>query len=170
MKHIVRSKKKYGSPKKTLTPLDELEKSEHWRVQALRVFFILFAGIIVLKLLTLQVLDHAYYGAIASGQHEIFENLFPQRGEIFVHERGDDQLYPVATMKPLTFVWADPRHIVDPDGTVEKLDSIFGWTEEERQKRIKELKEQDGQIIDSIESPVTEEETTDRRIKRRGYC
>lgn len=92
---------------------------------------VLFAAVIVLRLFVLQVLDHDTYQALASGQHEIFQELFPERGDIFVHDMKDDALVPVATNQQLAFVFADPRRVEDAEGTAKTLGELFGYSEEQ---------------------------------------
>ena len=100
------------------------------RMEIFRFALVAFAGVIVLKLFVLQVLQHDFYSALASGQHELFEELIPERGNIFLHNYKDETLIPVATNQELAFVYADPRLIVDADDTAEALAEIFGYAEE----------------------------------------
>ena len=100
------------------------------RMEIFRFALVAFAGVIVLKLFVLQVLQHDFYSALASGQHELFEELIPERGNIFLHDYKDETLIPVATNQELAFVYADPRLIVDADDTAEALGEIFGYAEE----------------------------------------
>jgi len=95
-----------------------------------RVVAILFAIAIVGRLFLLQVVDHDVYQALASGQHEIFQELFPERGDILVHDMKDGKLVPIATNQLLAFVFADPRHVKDPVQTAEKIGEVFGYDDE----------------------------------------
>lgn len=99
-------------------------------MKAFRFGMVAFAGVITLKLFVLQVLDHETYKALASGQHEIFKELFPSRGDILVHDLKDETLIPVATVHQVARVYADPRKIEDPDDTAEALGELFGFSEE----------------------------------------
>lgn len=87
----------------------------------------LFAGVIVLKLLFIQLFQHDFYEALASGQHELFQELIPERGEIYLHDFKDDTLVPVAVNQQLAFVYADPREIEDVDDTAEAVGELFGY-------------------------------------------
>ena len=98
-----------------------------WRLEIFRYACVIFAALIFVRLFFLQVVDHSFYQALASGQHEIFRELTPERGEIFVHDLKDGVLIPVATNQQLAFVYADPRHIDDPGDTAETLGDIFGY-------------------------------------------
>ena len=101
------------------------------RVIVVRAIAVLFAIGIAGRLFLLQVVDHDVYQALASGQHEIFQELFPERGDILVHDMKDGKLVPVATNQLLAFVFADPRHVKDPVATAEKLGEVFGYDDEQ---------------------------------------
>lgn len=106
------------------------QKHREVRVEALRWFFVVFASVIVVKLFMLQILDHDFYQALASGQHEILRELIPERGTIFLHEYKDERLVTVATNQQLAFVYADPRKVSDPINTAQMLGEIFQYDEE----------------------------------------
>ena len=100
------------------------------RAQILSGILIMFAGVIVVKLFFLQVIDHGFYSDLASGQHDLFQELFPERGDILIHDDKDNNLIAAVTNQKLAFVFADPRQIKDVAKTVEELSKIFSWDEE----------------------------------------
>ncbi len=75
------------------------------RLEAFRYFIVLFCAVIVLKLFVLQVIDHGFYDALASGQHEIFQELIPKRGSVYMHDYKDEKITPIATNQQLAFVY-----------------------------------------------------------------
>ncbi|OGL94397.1 hypothetical protein A3H12_03190 [Candidatus Uhrbacteria bacterium RIFCSPLOWO2_12_FULL_47_9] len=101
-----------------------------WRMDALRSVFLLFAVLIILKLFFIQVVQHENYAALANGQHEIFQKLYPERGQVFVHD--GDSLTPVITNQQLAFVYADPRYVKDPNATVEALSPLLSFDDERK--------------------------------------
>lgn len=101
------------------------------RLQVVRVGALLFAVVIISKLFLLQVVNHGFYEALASGQHELYQELIPDRGTIYVHDLKDETLVPVATNQQLAFVYADPRLIEDPDETAKMIGEIFDYDEEQ---------------------------------------
>ncbi len=111
-----------------------------WRTQTVRYGVVAFAAVIVCKLFILQVLDHAAYQALASGQHEIFKELFPERGDILIHDLKDETVIPLATNQQLAFVFADPRKIEDPDATAEAVSQLFGFSPEKMDALEERLK------------------------------
>ncbi len=104
--------------------------SEDIRLEVIRWGVILFGVVIVIKLFSIQIVQHSFYEALASGQHEIFEELIPQRGTVYVHDYKDETLVPVATNQRLAFIYADPRLVDDADDTAEALGEIFDLDEE----------------------------------------
>ncbi|NQV89777.1 hypothetical protein HQ487_00035, partial [Candidatus Uhrbacteria bacterium] len=109
------------------------KKSEDIRLEVFRYFIAVFAGVIILKLFFIQVFQHGFYEALASGQHELFQELIPERGEIYVHDFKDETLIPVAVNQQLAFVYADPRLIEKADDVAEALGALFGYEEDQIQ-------------------------------------
>ena len=99
-------------------------------MNAIRFMMVAFAAVIAIRLFVLQVIDHASYVALASGQHEIFKELFPSRGDILIHDMKDGALVPIATVQQVSFVYADPRKVEDAIGTADALAELFGFDEE----------------------------------------
>ncbi len=122
-----------------MTPRRRFNQKRDGRVEAFRWFVVFFACVIGVKLFVLQIVDHRFYEALASGQHEIFRELIPQRGTVFMHDYKDEQLVPVATNQQLASVYADPRQIEDPEKTGEVLAEIFGYDEEKTKALINRL-------------------------------
>ncbi|MFA6132314.1 MAG: penicillin-binding protein 2 [Patescibacteria group bacterium] len=111
---------RWKGDKKRVQPRD-------FRLQILSVLLVLLAGAIIGKLFILQIFDHSFYEAVASGQHELFQELFAERGDILVHDGKDNNLVAVVTNQKLAYVYADPRQIDNPGETVEKLATLFDW-------------------------------------------
>jgi len=121
------------------------------RIGVLFVFFLLFGVFMTARLFKLQVIDNNYYIALASGQHEIFKQLFPVRGEIYIQDPEGDIVkdgvayYPMATNITKYLLYAVPKDIEDPDAVMEALKEVF---------ELKEKKEDD---ISVVVKPVVEE-------------
>jgi len=98
-----------------------------WRLETFRVGVFLFAGLIVLRLFYIQVVSHGTYQALASGQHDIFRQLYPKRGTVYAHDNKDGELVPLITNQQVGFLFADPRHITDARAAVEAIGSILKW-------------------------------------------
>lgn len=100
------------------------------RLKFIKLFIFLFAGVIALRLFSLQVLNNDFYSALAAGQHEIYREIFPERGKILMREvggnvSGDEKLYPLATNQSLYLVYVDPRKIKGAEELAKKLVDIL---------------------------------------------
>ena len=123
------------------------------RLQILAVLFSLLAVFLVLRLFNVQVLQHSFYQALASGQHELYEKLFPSRGEISVQDRyADNGLYTIATNNTLSLLYAVPKHIDNVDETVDKILPYLDLDKETVQTRLN--KEDD--LYEPLKHKVTE--------------
>lgn len=109
----------------------------------------LFGGLIILRLFVLQIIDHSFYSALASGQHEVFTKLFPVRGEVFVQDyMAFDSIYkgelnngyvpempifPYALNKEFNLVYAVPKEIENPEQTAEKISELLFEPREQKE-------------------------------------
>jgi len=76
---------------------------------------------IAVRLIQLQIVQGHFYSLLASGQHELFDKLLPERGQILVKERDSSSLYPVATNIDLWTVYSDNRKIADSSAEAKAL-------------------------------------------------
>ena len=102
------------------------------RVKVLAFFFIIITILLIGRLFDLQILKGSFYAALASGQHDLYQKLFPQRGSIYVLENssGKQILFPLVTNQQLSTVYAVPVNIQDPTSTAEKLFEVLGFPED----------------------------------------
>lgn len=107
------------------------------RIKVLAIFFVIFALIILGRLFDLQILRGHFFVALASGQHELYRKLFPERGSIYVREQGG-KLFPLVTNKTEPMLYAIPKDIENPQETAEALFDIFGLPENVDFEKIKE--------------------------------
>lgn len=63
-------------------------KGSSWRFAALAVFFILFAGAVLVRVFLLAIIDHKHYAELAEKQHALLQELPSRRGRIFLQERN----------------------------------------------------------------------------------
>lgn len=114
-----------------------------WRLRFLQVGVLVSCVGIIGRLFFLQVVEHGFYAALASGQHEIFRELTPTRGEIFVHDGREGELVPVATNHQLAAIYADPRRIEDPAATATSLVDVLGFPEDQKTSLTERLSHKD---------------------------
>lgn len=107
------------------------------RTRPLTILTLTFAGLIVARLFTLQVLQHGFYKALAEGQHSLYEQLFPERGKILLSDLRTGQRYPLATNEPRTLVYADPSKVTDdPEAVARTLSPLLNVDEQVLRERL----------------------------------
>jgi cell division protein FtsI/penicillin-binding protein 2 len=72
---------------------------------------VFFVVVIAVRLVQLQLVQGKFYSLLASGQHELYDKLLPDRGQILVREKNSSSLYPVATNIDLWTVYSDNRKL-----------------------------------------------------------
>ncbi len=115
------------------------------RLNLISAIIFLLTAAIIMKLVSLQILNYDYYFSLASGQHQIYNLLKPARGRIFIQDdsRGAaSQLYPIATNKNFALLFAVPKDVREPDKFSLALYEIFD--KEKTENEVRELfKKQD---------------------------
>ena len=103
------------------------------------VFFVLIlaAAVCVLgRLFYLQALKHGFYSALAKDQHEFSEQIVPQRGEIFIQEKGGIW-HPLAVNRNYQQVYLVPSEVTDKDQIAQKLSPLLGISESDILDKLK---------------------------------
>ncbi len=98
------------------------------RLIILMTIILLLGLIVVYRLVRLEIIDYDYYIALASDQHQVFNQLMPERGRIYFQDKdagNKSGLYPIATNKDFGLVYAVPSLVSDPAGEAEKLFELF---------------------------------------------
>ena len=113
--------------------LAKKEANNQLRVAA--VLTLLGALIIISRLFVLQVVERKYYSALALNNHEIYKQLYPRRGGIFLQDiRDKTKEYPAAVNRQYYLLYAVPRDIA-PDqisSTTDFLAGILNYSPEEK--------------------------------------
>jgi cell division protein FtsI/penicillin-binding protein 2 len=110
---------------------DGQKQSRDYRANILFAIFFIVSLLMFFRLVKLQIVDHGYYTALASGQHEIFQQLYPERGTIYVQDRfgslinNEDDSYPLAMNKKMNLLYSVPSEISDPEAVLEVLKEVF---------------------------------------------
>lgn len=102
-----------------------------WRLLTLTIGCCLLVIPITARLVFLQVIRHGFYEALAVGQHELFQTLAPDRGQIFMFDGKNGQLVPVATNQQLATIYADPRLMKgkNPADIAKQIGGVLGFDE-----------------------------------------
>lgn len=108
--------------------LKKKQYNEKKRITVLAVFFIIFSLCIVARLFTLQVVRGEFYSALAAGQHDLYQKLFPERGSIYVSENTatGKTFFPLVTNQKLNMLYAVPVSIENATDTAQKLFDVLG--------------------------------------------
>lgn len=144
-----------------------------------RFLFLFLIGVFLLvfaKMFFIMILQHNMYLALASGSREMYKNLFPERGKIFVQDSRSGEEYPIALNKDYFLLYADTREIKDDDTAEkvsEKLSEIFSYTDEEKLDLFIKLNKRDdpyepieNKINDELYEKIKNEELTGIYFKR----
>lgn len=94
--------------------------------------FVMLAGVLAVagRLFTLQVLSHGFYAALASEQHGIFDDLFPERGAVFLRDpKSADGRFPAVINRNAYVAFADTKTLVDAKDAATKLAPILAMEE-----------------------------------------
>lgn len=96
------------------------------RIGFVQSFFGILLAVVVLRLGYFQLLMNGTYEALALGQRDLYEELFPKRGDIFAQgARGEP--VPLATNRFVYTVWADPRKVVDAERVAKAVADMLAW-------------------------------------------
>ena len=79
----------------------------------LRVVLFAFFFVMALRLGYLQILKYGIYSLYASDSHEIARKLQPTRGSVFVRDRTDGALHPLATNRLSWDVYVVPKDVAE---------------------------------------------------------
>ncbi|MDP2737016.1 MAG: penicillin-binding protein 2 [bacterium] len=125
------------------------DKINNSRINLIIAIVFLLAGIIIYKLINLQILNYDLYYSLASDQHQVYNLLNPTRGRIFIQNdvtSADNQLYPIATNKNFALLFAVPKDIKQPAEISEQLYIIF--KKEKIEEEVEEIfKKEDAESL-----------------------
>ncbi|MCA9389517.1 MAG: penicillin-binding protein 2 [Candidatus Magasanikbacteria bacterium] len=93
------------------------EPSFEGRLLLVTVLFSLLAVIILGRLFQLQVVEGKTYKILASDQHEVQAQLVPRRGTLYVQDRFDQTLHPVAKDRDAWQVFMLKREMKEDQAT-----------------------------------------------------
>lgn len=123
-----------------------------WRVSFLAIFVVFAALVILFRLYSLQVVAYEKYLRIAENQHKIYQELAPERGEVFLSD-GEGK-YPLAVNRDLQMAYAVPRDIEDKEKNAILLATTLGVDE----GMLKEKFSHPDDLFEIIKHKLAEEE------------
>ena len=91
------------------------------RIRVLILFGLILIGILVIRLIDLQVIRHSYFTNIAEAQRKRAAELLPHRGTIYVNEGRGGDIFPIASNQKGFTAYAVPRDMEDPGRVASEL-------------------------------------------------
>lgn len=109
------------------------------RIKILYIFFVIAVAVIIGRLIQIQIWKHNYYEAFASENHDLYQNLFPNRGEIYIKDPySEGGSYKIAVNQDLSVVYANPWQIIDREKTAQDLSPLLGIPAAEISKKLEQ--------------------------------
>ncbi len=97
---------------------------------------IMFGAVAIgVNLFLIMVLQHDFYTALAAGSHEMYEQLFPERGEVYMQDSRSKELYPLAINRDYYAMYVDTRQIEDEtvaQEVAEKIAAEFDYNDDDK--------------------------------------
>jgi cell division protein FtsI/penicillin-binding protein 2 len=124
------------------------------RISSAGIILLVLSGIVLTRLFYLMVIQHDFYTALAAGTHEVYAELVPERGRIFMQDIRTKEPFPVAMNRDYYLVYIDTRQFTSEEDirlVTSTLTEVLGLTEEQ----VAKLNVQAQKINDPYE-PVTE--------------
>src|SRR5262245_34544812 len=103
-----------------------LNNSFNLRSSLLTAFLLCFFAVIIVRLFYLDGIKGAAARQAADQQHNIYQKLFPSRGEIDLADPNSSVPIPLATNSKSYLVYAVPPSIQNPALTAASLASVLG--------------------------------------------
>ncbi|MDI3496351.1 MAG: hypothetical protein PWQ35_372 [Patescibacteria group bacterium] len=109
--------------------------NNRWRFVVAVIFLLSFS--LIYKLFSVQIKQCDFYTALAASQHQVFNQLAPERGKIYFSEKNNagEAIYPLATNKEFAEVYVIPKDVINHEVLAEKFFLFF-----DKPKLEKELK------------------------------
>ncbi len=117
---------------------------------ALLVFFL--GTIIFFRLYSLQVTAYETYRSIAQNQHHIFQELDPERGEIYL--KDGEGIYPLAINRELKMAYLVPKEVEDREKTIIEISAVLNLEEDEVRKKLDDPED----MFEILKHKLSEEE------------
>lgn len=127
-------------------------KSGNLRFRFASLLILVALGLVLIRIFSLGILKHDFYTALAQGQHQLLTELVPNRGTIFIGEKGN--IYqPLATNRNYQNVYLVPKEVEDKNVAAEQLSSLLGIPREDILKKL----EKTDDPYEPLENKLTDE-------------
>ena len=122
-------------------PNKMIKKINNNSLRIVSILILLGAIAVAARLFVLQVLDYKYYSTLALDSHEIYKQLHPQRGNVFMQDTRVGKEYPVAINKKYYLVYAVPRDVPESDiaTTTNFISRLFNFDKQKSDLLLEKL-------------------------------
>ena len=128
------------------------------RLRVIGIAALLFGFLLIVRLFTLQVWQHELYSRLATGTHEVFRELLPERGSIYIKEGATGRTAPVALNRDVFSVVADTRKIADNEKAARAIDDAVHVGDAKRWDIYQNLNTHPSAAYVPLLSRITEDE------------
>ena len=119
------------------------------RISLIFLLIVGAAAVIVSRLFFLQVTKHDFYSALARGQQQVFEDIPPERGDIYLMDKKSVPV-PLAVNRDYPYVYAVPKDIEDVEAVAQTLADILGSPKDEIYVKISKQDDPFERIADRL--------------------
>ncbi|MFH1461071.1 MAG: penicillin-binding protein 2 [Patescibacteria group bacterium] len=124
-----------------------MESSRSWRIYSLTIIIFILGSGVLARLFSLQIFEFSYYTALAQGQQQLYQTLFPERGEIFMQDlsasrrNGEGKRCPLAVNREFKQAYLIPQDIPaeKKDGLAEQLAQLLDLDKSLISERINKI-------------------------------
>ena len=129
--------KKYSSYKNNSFFTIKAPHPERNRLKIIKLFFLIFCGIIIARLGNLQILEHSWYENLATQNREFYQKLFPTRGELYAFDPySQDSWHKIAANQDLSVVYTNPWNIENKEEAAQKLAPYLSLSIDEIKQKL----------------------------------
>lgn len=108
---------------------------KNWRVNIIFIFVLLAFGLVLVRLVSIQIVQGSFYSALAQGQQNYFQEITGERGEIFIQNKNGN-IFPLAVNHSWYFIYISPKEIENKEETSNILSNILSIDKEIILKKI----------------------------------
>jgi len=132
---------------------------KNWRINLIFLSLFLFGIAVLYQLFFIQIVNHAYWQALAQGQQKFFAQVEGDRGEVFLQDSGsENKLIPLAVNKDWEFVYVSPREILAKNENFPEVAKTLSQILKIEEKLVLEKIKNSDSLYELIKNKLTQEE------------
>ena len=132
---------------------------KNWRINLIFLSLFLFGIAVLGRLFFIQIVNHAYWQALAQGQQKFFAQVEGDRGEVFLQDSGsENKLIPLAVNKDWEFVYISPREILAKNENISEIAKTLSPILKIEERFLLEKIQKSESLYELIKNKLTQEE------------